>query len=501
MITRSLSSNSIFSLLGIGKQDKPSLRVLAFIVITLSAIILRLTLSFSHDLILGIDGGYYPVQVRNIIKTGLLSFNDVPMYFYFCASIIKVISLLGFTVTNELIISVIKILDSTALPLLAIPLIKIMTMRDQTLPLFSEFAVLSFAIFSFSPFIMLGDLQKNAFAIPIFIAFIYSLEGFLMIQSKRNLIVTLIALFLIAFTHFGTFTMALTLLVIVLSIVYQKKAILPSLIILIVGFVIIYLFDSHRAIRLMNFYIEIFGGHIDLQGPFMIPLLLNALLSYTIAGTAIYQYRKHKHKADRATGYMILSLIVLIFIFAFPFYETQYVQRFNVLLFVPQSMLILYIIRINQKLAVPFSISLTLLTVIFIFIYFREDKKPCIDELAYRDLQNIKSYIPADKAETIIIARHGLEFWTAWNLNMKVANDRTMDNLGLEKYKHIIFLQSKNEDKQGPLGGRPLHKPGSPEGGPPPNGPGMGMRMGHTIPENFKLIYSSSYFNAYKKLN
>ena len=259
MITNSLSSQSKVSLSGMWKQHKLSLRVLAFIVITLSAIIIRLYVSFSHDLILGIDGGYYPVQVRNILKTGLLSFNDVPLYFYFCASIVKVISLLGFAATNEIIISVIKIVDSTALPLLAIPLYKIMIKRDQALPLFSELAILFFALFSFSPFIMLGDLQKNAFAIPLFIAFIYSLVGFLMIPGKRNLIVTLIALFIIAFTHFGTFTMALTLLVIVLLIVYRGKAILPSLIILSVGFVIIYLFDSHRAIRLTNFYTEVFG--------------------------------------------------------------------------------------------------------------------------------------------------------------------------------------------------------------------------------------------------
>ena len=501
MITNSLSSQSKVSLSGMWKQHKLSLRVLAFIVITLSAIIIRLYVSFSHDLILGIDGGYYPVQVRNILKTGLLSFNDVPLYFYFCASIVKVISLLGFAATNEIIISVIKIVDSTALPLLAIPLYKIMIKRDQALPLFSELAILFFALFSFSPFIMLGDLQKNAFAIPLFIALLYSLDGYLTIPGKRNLIVVLIALFLITLTHFGTFTMGVTFLALTLFIVYRKKAILPSLIILSVGFVIIYLFDSSRAVRLMNFYSEIFGWHIDFQGPFIVPLLLNTLISYTLAGAAIYQYRKHGHKTDKVSGYMLISLIALVSIFAFPFYDTQYVERFHVLLFVPQSLLILYLIRINQKLAVPFSISITLLTIIFIFIYFREDKKPCIDELAYRDLQNIKNYIPADRAETIILARHGLEFWTAWNLNMKVANERSMDNLGLEKYKHIIFLQQKNEERQGPMGRRPMHKPGNGDGGHPPMEPGMDSPFERPIPGNSKLIYSSPYFNAYQKLN
>ena len=501
MITRSLSSQSKVSRFGMLRQNKPSVRLLAFTVITLLAIILRLYISFSYDLILGMDGGYYPVQVRNILKTGLLSFNDVPLYFYFCASIVKVISLLGFAVNDETIISVIKIVDSTTLPLLAIPLFKIMTKNDQKFPLFAGLTILFFAIFSFSPFVMLGDLQKNAFAIPLYVVHIYFLEGYLASPNQRNLIVTLIALFLIAFTHFGTFVFGLAFLSISLFVVYGKKAILTSLMTISIGFAIIALFDFSRAFRLITFWNEIFGMRIEMQGPLVLPLMLNTFISYALAVFGVFQYRKLKNTTDQVSKYMTLSLIFLIFIFAFPLYEGQYVQRFHVLLFVPQSLLIFNLIRMNNKLELPFSISLVLITLAFTFIYFNEEKKPCIDELAYRDLQNIKTYIPTDRAETIILARHGLEFWTAWNLNMKVANERTMDNLGLEKYKHIIFLQQKNEERQGPMGRRPMHKPENGDGGHPPMGPGIGMRMGHPVPENFKLIYSSPYFNAYQKLN
>jgi len=37
--------------------------------------------------------------------------------------------------------------------------------------------------------------------------------------------------------------------------------------------------------------------------------------------------------------------------------------------------------------------------------------------------------------------------------------------------------------------------------GHPPMGPGMGSQMGRPVPENFKLIYSSSNLNVYQKLN
>ena len=344
MIGRIHSYQSEVSISAIWKQKKPSVRVLAFGVITMTAIILRLYISFSHELILGMDGGYYPVQVRNILNTGFLSFNDVPLYFYFCAFLVKVISLLGFAVTDETILTVIKIVDSMALPLLAIPLFKIITKIDQTLPLFSEVAILFFAIFSFSPFIMVGDLQKNAIAIPLFVVFIYFLEGYLTTPNKRNLIVTLIALFTIGLTHFGTFAFGLAFLSISLFVAYGKKAILPSLITILIGCVIIAIFDFNRAFRIVTFWNVIFARQIEFHGPMLLPVLLNTFISYALAVFGVFQYRQHKHNTDNVTGCITLSLAVLIFIFAFPFYESQYAQRFNALLFVPQSLLVFNLI-------------------------------------------------------------------------------------------------------------------------------------------------------------
>ena len=97
-----------------------------------------------------------------------------------------------------------------------------------------------------------------------------------------------------------------------------------------------------------------------------------------------------------------------------------------------------------------------------------------------------------------------MEFWTAWALNVRVGQDRAMDKIGLDKYSTVILLQQKGEDGQGPMGRRPP-KPGFGMGRPPQMGPGKGSpkdpRMGRPVPENFKLIYSSSNLNAYQKMN
>jgi len=471
--------------------------VIIFIAITVTAIILRLDLSFSHDLISGVDGGYYPVQVRNILNTGLLSFNDVPLYFYFCAFIVKVISVLGFTVTNEMIISVIKVADSAALPLLAIPLFKMVSRKDRNIAFFAGLAILLFAVLSYTPFLMIGDLQKNAFAIPMVFLFILFIEEYLINPGKRKLTAVLISMVFIGLTHFGVFVFCLAFLIILLFIVHRKKAILPSVITIFAGFGMIALFDPDRAFRLITFWNVIFERPALLQGPMPFPQLVNLIGSYFLATVGVFQFRRFKDKTDKINAYMVLSFIILIFIFAFPLYDLQYFQRFALLLFIPQSLLILYLIRMNPTSAFPFSILLVVLTMLSLLISFSVEKRPCIDDQAFQDLQNIKKYIVEDKENTIIIAQHGIEFWTAWSLNMKVGNDRSMDKLGLEKYKNIIFLQQKGEESQGPSGRRSLRNQGPGAGGPPP----MGPPMGRPVPENFNLIYSSSYFNAYQKLN
>jgi len=483
------------------KENIFAIRVLAFILITLTAIVFRLYVSFSNELILGMDGGYYPVQVRSILNTGFLGFNDVPLYFYFCASIVKIISLLGFTVTDDLIISVIKIVDSVALPLLAIPLFKMVSRKERSVSIPAAMAILFYAILSFTPFIILGDLQKNSFAITLAFIFILFFEDYLINPVRRNLIAVVISLAIIALSHFGVFVFCLVFLIVSLFINYRKKAILPSLIIFFAGFAMIALFDFKRAFRLITFWNVIFDQPAIFQDPLPFPLLVNALFSYFLAGFGISQIRRYKNKLDKVSENMMLTLIVLLTIFAFPLVDLQYFQRFNILLFILQLLLVAYLIQMNQKLAVTFSISLVMLTTFSIFMYFSEEKKSCINNETFQDLQNIKKYLPENKENSIIIARHGLEFWTAWALNVKVVQDRAMEKIELDKYSNVIFLQQKNEDRQGRFGKGLLQKPGIRKGGHPPMEPGMGSPMGRPVPENFKLIYSSSNLNAYQKLN
>jgi hypothetical protein len=339
--------------------------------------------------------------------------------------------------------------------------------------------------------------------------FIWFFEKYLFKPEKRNLIAAVLSLVLIALIHFGVFVFCLVFLIISLFVVYRKRAILPSILVLFIGFAVILMFDSNRAYRLLTFWNVIFENPVLFQGPLPIHLLFNVFISLSLAASGFYQFIKYSGN-NKVTEYLVLILSIILVIFALPVYDSEYFNRFNVLLFVPQSLLILYLIRMNQKFAVPFSILLILITLLSIFTTISEGKQPCIDEVAYQDLQNLKKYLPDNKENSIIITEHGLEFWTAWALNVKVGQERAMNKINWDKYRNITILRQKNKvGRRGP-GIRPMpgqrfkkgeHPPIGPSMEPPtgvPSGQPNEPPMGPPLPENFKLVYSSPYFNAYQ---
>lgn len=461
-------------------KNNNTLKIL-FVGITLAVIGVRLGISFSHELILGANGGYYPLQVRKVLTTGFLGFKDLPLYFYFCAAWLKLFSFFGFALSNQNIISVIKVIDSVALPLLAIPLFFLINNSEKRIPTYAAVSILVFAIFSYSPLAMLGDIQKNASAIPLAFLFFSLIQQYLNLKEKKSLIWALFVLVLIGITHFGVFTFTVAFAIILLLVVYRKKAILPAIISLILAFGIIAMFDLERALRLLYFWKAIFENRFIFRNPLFPIILLNTLCSYFLCAFAWFQYRKFKSQLSKSTNAILIALIIVIFVFAFPLYEANYVIRFQALLFIPQSLLIFYLIKINNRLAISISMILLLFTLVCTLLYFKQRHQPAIDYLAYQDLQNLKKHFSKEKDSTIVVAKHGLEFWTAFALDVKVANDRGMQSLNQAQYKSVIVLNMKEKTHQRPDRNRPMEGPQQQNKG--------------------KLLYSSAYFDAFELKN
>jgi len=102
-----------------------------------------------------------------------------------------------------------------------------------------------------------------------------------------------------------------------------------------------------------------------------------------------------------------------------------------------------------------------------------------ISEEAYEDLFKLKEVIE-NPGKTLIIARHGLEWWVAWILKTDVAQEHTISEKTWNNYYNIYYIkQIKGQSDFGVFG------PGSTPF-PEPN-----------IPEDAKIAYKDEYFKLF----
>ena len=454
--------------------------IIIYLMIGLVTFFIRLYFNFSQNLIPGVNGGYYPLQVRYLLTNGQLGFSDMPMLFFLDAFLIKIISLFGFTVTNTLILNVVKLVDSFSIPLLLIPLYKIIRLSKSSSLKYFDVSIIAFSVLSFSPLILTSDLQKNALAAVFLFGFIAYFLNYLIKKERFDILLSITFLLLTGLTHFGTFIFALFFLFLSVIYSYKKKAIIPLALVIAVSGGIVAIFDISRFNRLLSFWTVAFEKPALLNGMVAPPDFLNILISIFLAIFGIITLKTKGSKLASYQKAIIFSSIVCLLTLSFPLLDGEYFKRLSLFLFIPQILLILQIaptISIRQLKTI--SIFLFVFTSLSIFAALGYPKETVIDSSAFENLKELNSVIESGN-KTIIIARHGLEWWTAWALNTKVGQDKAIDKAFFEKYKNVIFITQINgfsNDKQR----TPFHEP--------------------TVPQNSEMIFSSHYFKAFKLIN
>ncbi len=458
-------------------QSSP-IQQLTFIYLSVGvlAFAIRLFFNFSQELIPGVNGGYYPVQVRAILKQGSLSFADMPLLFYLDAGIIKMISLLNFSITDDLILNVVKLIDSISVPILLIPLYKISRYEKDNLTKAEEFSLVCFAVLSFSPLILLSDLQKNAVAIIFALSCLACMIGYQHEKKALSLILACIFLVLAGLTHFGTFSFLVFFLLLYVGFTFKRKAIVPLMVTIAVSLAMVAFFDIKRFNRLISIGTLAFQKPALTNGTLSTPDLLIVSFSVllAIAGISV-MVNKKKKLPDHQRGILFANIVCLL-LFSFVLLDTEYFRRLSLFLFIPQILTALYLYsNIHRKIAVSLLVSLLFLTGISILAVIGRRKEVVIHESAYDDLKNLNSIIKKDN-KTIVIARHGLEWWIAWALELKVGQDKAMTGDFYSRYKNIYFIHQLNTGSTKERRTQ-FREP--------------------LIPPNADCIYSSTYFNLY----
>jgi hypothetical protein len=436
----------------------------AYIAAAILTVILRFVLNFSSTLIPGINGGYYPVQVRSIMNTGHLGFPDMPLYFYLNVLFVKISSLFTGADVGWLIIIVSKIIDSISLPLLLIPLFLIVkNIFDNRVPKYFEWIIIGFATVSFSPLILTSDFQKNSAAIPLMLFFIYYLLLFFKVKAKKYIFLSILFIILTGLTHFGVFVISIFILLVSITVFYRRKALLPIMISLGLCISLVYLFDPARVKRLLHFWSFIFDKPVILKG-YLTPLdFLNYFISYLLIGMGVSLMIRLKGLENGFLKKILMIFLLVIFILSFPLLDNGYAKRLNLLLFVPQifTLCVISIFIVNRWRNVLGSM-LVLITVVSVPLMLLNNKPVSITMEAFRDLKNLKKYIHGND-KTLIIARHGLEWWVAWQLHTKVGQDKALLRVADSEFDRIMILvQLHGNNRIYSNQKSPFHEPSTP---------------------------------------
>lgn len=395
---------------------------------------IRMYINFSQNLLIGNDG-YYPLQVRTILERNELAFSDMPLLFYLDAGIVRLISFFGIAISDQLILNVVKTIDSLSITFLLIPLYQLVKLTKNA-PFSYHIIIMSFAaIMSFYTLNLTATSQKNSLAITfLFFAILWLMKYLLASGERKHLLLTFFFLLLTGLTHFGTFVFAIISGTLFILFRYKSKALIPLISLLTSSLSIIYFFDAVRFERLIFIWKELFQSHISL------PQLAQVIIYGAMAFFAIKGLKKFNHHFTSSEKVIISTSISLLILIPLPILNHQFTHRLATFLFIPQVLLLLFfspfISNRAKKICSILLASVSLLSILFILFV---SPPHSLSKNALKDLKELSQSISAPE-NTVIISKHNLEFWVAWTLNVDVSQESKFDSTLVSDYDHVYIL-------------------------------------------------------------
>lgn len=286
--------------------------------------------------------------------------------------------------------------------------------------------------------------------------------------------------------------------------------------------VLMVLGDSARITRLVTFLaapLSLFrsssiGGSmrasiwLHLQDPqtFILSLVLS------LAAVAVLIWRRHDVQPwERA---LVVASAVLALFLSSPFLNQDMASRFQLMAFAPAVILVAFLAARSGNLTLRSVLIIGTIAVVLATVpaTVQSPNRPSIEEASYTELASLQTSI-TDPSHTLIIARHGLEWWAAWALHTDVAQPTAVTDTDWTTYASVLYLQetgnsigagmgapgmtlrpqlpvSSRRPRQIPAGIPPV-RPGFTLGTTPPQRGGPG---GMTQPSDASTVHSGTYF-------
>lgn len=251
---------------------------------------------------------------------------------------------------------------------------------------------------------------------------------------------------------------------------------------------------------------------------------------------ALVVRRKSVRSSDAA---VVVGASVTTLVLALPLLGAETSQRLMLMAPLPAAVVIAWILAGSRRfpaLTTVFSVCMVGLCVGPLALGRHGPPMPTLSHEQLRELESLRDEVPPGR-RTLVMARHGLEFWAAYFLHTPARNGEIPGDAAA-RYDNVFVLREKREalgpprlsvagpasgavteddewiefhggpprmESQGveedPGGGVgfPLRPDGFP--GPPPGGPpgGRGGPMGPTpLPDNAELVSEGEYFLLYR---
>lgn len=517
-----------------------------------AAIAVRAWMNFRTPIPGGVDAGYYAVQARALLEHGKLAWTDVPLIFALDAALAKLAMLtLGWSVDDATLWAS-RLVDSVGQPLVAVSLFVATFSWSRGLRSAVPAAVAATLATTLSaPLLrMVGDFEKQSLAMAFMAAAWLGLARTMAATDARQLRVraawTMAFFVLTALTHAGTFGAAALGAVFTLTAwaVWSgvsrgrrlpgiapdmARGIAPDMArgTLIAGasgaalLGAIWMLAPLKAQALIDAPRKLFGGGGDGAGggdmggggpgPNGPPLIL-WLLVVAICATALV-WALRRARATIADGALALGLAATAASLTCPLIHGEYAMRLSIIAPLPLAFVMAFVLareptaRRGWRAAVApmASVALGIAALATNAIGGRGgpplSSPQMISTEGFAELRGWRDELAA-RGTTVVVARHGLEFWAAFALDCAVRQSQLKAS-DFDLYQHRYLLYERHDGSRhdgsrraGPPDGPPGDfAPDRPQRRPPPMGDPMSAPQ---LPASARVFMQGKHFTLYE---
>lgn len=397
----------------------------------------------SGELLPGLDGAYYWVQVRSVINNFSLAFSDLPFIFWIQAAIAKVVGDVPLGV---------RISDAVLPALSAIPIYLIA--RRFKNPYLPAIAILLVLLHPVQLYFFTGDFIKNEATIPAVFFIAWILFNWDIKPKRFSLIALAIALVVIAFSHFGTLLLALMVLSVWVLAQLRRSSKKSWLQGIVVSVVVLGAVSASLAVlvpsrfeRLITFISSpsvVFSNpaidgiiHNYASRTMTLTIIIGQLASLLL-GYVTWKARASFKFADLS---LVIAALVSTFVLSSPVIGMEWSDRLAALSFAPLSIAAIIMFGTVQivwhRSAVAILASVTLLATISLS---GTQMKYVFEDAALKDFKDLVAQVDIPE-NSVIVARHGVEYLAAWEFESDVTLDTYYSSADLSSYDSVYYIQ------------------------------------------------------------